>query len=337
MDRVIQLQKTMSLSQKTALLCMCYSIVAWLLFPATFAKVAGTYPILRYFFFIPPMVIAGLFVAAFIHSPKLPLSFIWEKLKHRGIGGVLIVAVFIVTATGFTTMKHEYSNVFTFHADPALAALDAAIHFGDAWKLAHWLLPDVLEPVLYTCYSKLWFVQVVGMLVYAAFVADRADRERYFLTVVISVIFLSSVVRIIGSSAGPVLYDRMIEGGRFSDLILQLKSTVSGSKTLGWTDYLYTSYTSQNTVLGTGISAMPSLHVAFAFMNMLFLRSRSVWGGRMATAYFPTILFGSVYFGWHYALDGYVSMFFVYLIWRLVGTLTHPDPSLSRQMGQGLP
>jgi hypothetical protein len=27
-------------------------------------------------------------------------------------------------------------------------------------------------------------------------------------------------------------------------------------------------------------------------------------------------MFGSVYFGWHYALDGYVSIVAVLLIWR---------------------
>jgi PAP2 superfamily len=325
MERVLRLGQPTTLSQKTALLCLIYSCVAYALFPRTFIEVVGTYPVARYFFLIPPMVLIGLLIAAFIHSPRLPVTFMKDKLKDRGLGGLMIVAVLILMASAFTTLKHEYSNVFPFHADVFLANLDNAIHFGDPWRHTRLLLPASLEPVLFSLYSQMWFVQVVAVIVYAAFIADRADRERYFLTVVTSVVFLSSAVRILGSSAGPVLYDRILGTERFADLISALKATAGGQNTLELTNYLFESYSSQNLVLGTGISAMPSLHVAFAFFNMLFLRSRSLWAGRLATAYLPVIVFGSVYFGWHYALDGYVSMICVYIIWRSVSRITHPS------------
>jgi hypothetical protein len=36
-------------------------------------------------------------------------------------------------------------------------------------------------------------------------------------------------------------------------------------------------------------------------------------------AYAAVILFGSIYLGWHYAVDGYVSIAVTYLIWRFSG------------------
>ncbi|TIN21837.1 MAG: hypothetical protein E5Y31_19780 [Mesorhizobium sp.] len=35
--------------------------------------------------------------------------------------------------------------------------------------------------------------------------------------------------------------------------------------------------------------------------------------------YVALILFGSVYSGWHYAIDGYVSIALVILIWWITG------------------
>ena len=57
-----------------------------------------------------------------------------------------------------------------------------------------------------------------------------------------------------------------------------------------------------------GISAMPSMHVASTVMMTLYAFSVSrIWGWVM-TAFTAVILVGSVQLGWHYAIDGYVSI-----------------------------
>ena len=67
---------------------------------------------------------------------------------------------------------------------------------------------------------------------------------------------------------------------------------------------------------------MPSIHVAAATLNALLLASLDRRLGLVGLGYAGAILFGSVYFGWHYALDGYVSILGVLAIWRVAGVLT---------------
>jgi hypothetical protein len=306
-----------SAAQTAAAFCLLYSAVAFMLFPSTFLEVLGAYPIVRYYFVIPPLLFLGLLAAALSHSPRRPITFMKEKLQARGLGAFLIICVLIISATAFTTLKHEYSFLVPFHADHLLAVADRLLHFGDPWTYARALWPEALDLPLYSLYSHLWFVQVVAVVLYAAFVADTRDRERYFISFALTCILLSSVVRIAGSSAGPVFYDRLFGSERFADLTASLQASVAGPRALALTDYLYQSYSSHRSALGTGISAMPSLHVAIAFLNALFISSRSLWVGRVAWAYAALILFGSVYFGWHYALDGYASIICVLIIWRL--------------------
>ncbi|HMO69504.1 MAG TPA: phosphatase PAP2 family protein [Novosphingobium sp.] len=75
--------------------------------------------------------------------------------------------------------------------------------------------------------------------------------------------------------------------------------------------------------LGRGITAMPSMHVGLAFLFFLAMRHQ----GRIAAwafgAFFVVIALASVHLGYHYAVDGYVSMALTGAIWwaakRLVG------------------
>ena len=80
--------------------------------------------------------------------------------------------------------------------------------------------------------------------------------------------------------------------------------------------YLLDNYNAGTPALGTGISAMPSMHVAIATLNALMLSSLGRWQAVAGWAFAAIILFGSVYTGWHYAIDGYVSMLVVGVIWQ---------------------
>ena len=66
-------------------------------------------------------------------------------------------------------------------------------------------------------------------------------------------------------------------------------------------------------VVHNGISAFPSVHVGLIAMNALFVAERSRMLGRVAWLYVVLIVASSVYLGWHYAIDGYVSILVVVL------------------------
>lgn len=70
----------------------------------------------------------------------------------------------------------------------------------------------------------------------------------------------------------------------------------------------------------SGISAMPSMHVAIAVLFALWLQSyRNTWLTITGWAYASVIYLSSIHLGWHYATDGPVSAAFVASVWWLVG------------------
>ncbi|TIP01832.1 MAG: hypothetical protein E5X72_23755, partial [Mesorhizobium sp.] len=76
--------------------------------------------------------------------------------------------------------------------------------------------------------------------------------------------------------------------------------------------------------LGSGISAFPSLHVAVATLNAIYLWrfGRLLrWSG---IAFLVAIQLGAVHLAWHYAVDGYASILATPLIWMLAGWLSAP-------------
>jgi membrane-associated phospholipid phosphatase len=82
---------------------------------------------------------------------------------------------------------------------------------------------------------------------------------------------------------------------------------------------LWAAYESRTLTAGSGISAMPSLHVAtsLSFAILGWKTSRLV--GVLLGMFAAIILIGSVHLGWHYAVDGYLSIALTGLIWWAVG------------------
>lgn len=103
-------------------------------------------------------------------------------------------------------------------------------------------------------------------------------------------------MRVVGSSAGPIFYDRLFDPDLFDDLTASLRSSGAGQAILRISDYLYSSYTSRQASIGTGISAMPSSHVAMVTLNALLLGNINRTAGIVAWLYVAVIMFGSVYF-----------------------------------------
>ncbi|TGP22385.1 MULTISPECIES: phosphatase PAP2 family protein [unclassified Mesorhizobium] len=302
-----------------AALCLMYAAAAILVAPGTYFAMLTEYTLRKYSLAIPLFTLFGMAGAAIVSQPSSPLTFTLEKLRHRGKGALIVVGIFILCAAAFSTIKHVTPLYVPFFADPFLARLDAAIHAGDPWRLTHAVFPPQLEPGLFILYGPVWFIQMVGMVLVAAFTNDGAYRARYFFSLLLVAVILGSVIRIIGSSAGPIFFERIVGSDRFDELMSVLAATPSGKAMIATSDYLYTSYAHHRTVFGTGIAAMPSLHVAVALLNALFLSRFGRITGYWGWFYFSAIMFGSVYFGWHYAIDGYLSIVVTLLIWRYSG------------------
>lgn len=85
----------------------------------------------------------------------------------------------------------------------------------------------------------------------------------------------------------------------------------------------------------TRASAMPSVHVAIGMLAWLWGRSLSRLAAVVGGAFFALVMVGSVRLGWHYAIDGYVSIVVTAGLWWLAGwwvdqrSSKYPSPSPS--------
>ena len=65
-----------------------------------------------------------------------------------------------------------------------------------------------------------------------------------------------------------------------------------------------------------GIAALPSLHVGIVALYTFFLFEINRFCGICMGLYTLLTLFGSVYLGWHYAVDGYIGIALAFFIYR---------------------
>jgi PAP2 superfamily len=154
----------------------------------------------------------------------------------------------------FMWMKPLLNKFVPFWADPLLASFDNALFLGqDPWTLLTWL--D--SPVSGLIYHPLWFIgMIVALLLTAA--APPSDEKS---TVLLGYFTLWSVVaplvHTILPAAGPIFYERMGYGARFAAID-------GGPATRMVGDYLWSLHAAGNFGAGSGISAMPSMHVTIS-------------------------------------------------------------------------
>jgi hypothetical protein len=197
-----------------------------------------------------------------------------------------------------------------FWADPLLADADALLFGGeDPWKLLHQLpIGGAIDRIYLT-----WGPACAAVALALAFApSDRRKSQcivAYFLTVA-----SASLGQYLLPSAGPVFYEAVGQGSRFADMpVLPWVRTTA--------DYLWVTYTSPGFRVGSGISAWPSLHVAGAMWMALCGRCYFPKLQAIGWAYWAAIMVGSVYLGWHYALDGIAGSLFAYGVFVAAGVM----------------
>ena len=277
------------------------------------------------FVFLPSSLVLpviGLFIVAIARSPKTPLTFSIRILKSRGVSPSIIIMGICFIMTSFWTFKYYIPKFVPFYADPYLAYLDEAIHFGEPWIFLHSITSPNLMPILVLIYFPGWAIQFSFGILYAAYHADNSARARYFIAFLFTIVILGNLIATATASVGPIFYEKFVDHIRFNGLSSALHKSPSSSVIFDFADRLYSAYHYGVNNFFAGISAMPSIHVAVATLNALFLSSISTLAGIAGWIFAGVTLFCSVYFGWHYAIDGYVSIILVCIIWKIATYLT---------------
>lgn len=280
------------------------------------------------------------YVMVFIRPRQLTrhIAADWRERYFTGERVAAALPVFVlmpVFFSAFTSMKTLIPAIQPFSWDPAFARWDLWLHGGShPWELLQPLLGWPLVSSAVNAVYNLWFFVLFGLLLWQAVsLRDRRLRQQFLVSFVVTWAILGTLAATLLSSAGPVYFGRVtgLEDS-FAPLMAYLRE--AGAAYPIWAletqEMLWSDYRLADAGPGSGISAMPSLHVASAVLFALLGWRTSRALGAALTAFASLILVGSVHLGWHYAIDGYAAIPAAWLIWVAVGRLLD-----ARCRGQG--
>jgi hypothetical protein len=295
-----------------------YAALAAIFWPATYLNMLQNYA--GQVIVLPVALLLGLPIAALILSPKSPGPFLVGLVRESGIRLALTALAVCVGLAAFTTYKLAIPKLVPFYADPFFADLDAALFFGhNPGEVVHALVPSWLEYSIGFLYGPIWFLHWFGFIAFVAALRDAELRRRYFWTMALAVCCLGGIAAAAFSSVGPILYERIYGIDRFPELIATINASAVGEYMQIASGYLYDAYLHGGDHAGAGTSAMPSMHLAIVTLNAWMLTRLHPVAGAIGWTYAAIILLGSVFMGWHYLIDGYVSIAVVSLLWWLLG------------------
>ena len=251
-----------------------------------------------------------------VDRPFVAVRRMLYRHRHWLLRGGLFMLMVLYFAYAFMSFKKAIPLYVPFYADPWLAGLDRAIFGMDAWRITHSVIGDRGTVAIDRIYG-LWFPIMMLYVGWFCFTRDQALQLRGLLTYVLVWAVLGNFVALALSSVGPCFYEHFYSDPQFAPMVAQLKATHASHGLFAprAMDYLIDSIGKDR--LGAGISAMPSLHVAIAFLCFLVAweYGRHWWAKLLGALFFLFILVGSVHLGWHYAADGIVSVIVTGLIW----------------------
>ena len=240
--------------------------------------------------------------------------------------------LFATLMASFNAFKQMILATAGFHYDPLFARMDRMLFAGkDGWAFLHGLFgsAEVTRWIDFGYHS--WFVPLSLGVLLCAFggLGSFRLRTQYLLSYMLVWILLGSVFAFLAPSAGPCFYTRFVgpsqsfaalmETLHREDALLAVQGT--GVSALGYMNHLASVFGGQTLTVGGGISAMPSVHngLAVLFALAAFRIDRRL--GLLMAGYALMIWVGSVYLGWHYAIDGIAAALCVFLIWGVSGWL----------------
>lgn len=270
-----------------------------------------------------------------VRLEKRPLLCFWRKIKAMWqvrsyfIAGFALLSVLSVFISSFSTMKGMIPIIIPFQFDDMFHRLDVLLFFGEEpWRWAHWVLQSPFSILIVNVFYNVWFILLWITLSYYLCSYNNHFRKQYLISWVLCWFLLGIVLATLFSSVGPAFVQRLDPS---NDIYLELMSILQTHHTwlvkndwfglwaLNTQDELWNSYKSGKDMLGSGISAMPSMHVSMAVLMALGGGKANRWLGAVLWSFSGIIFVGSFTLGWHYAVDGLVSLPLTVAIWYVVG------------------
>jgi hypothetical protein len=318
-------------------------VLAYFIAAMVLADIAGARGLGSLYLYVPtyvvlvPNMIVYLIICHVIRviateRPKRPLARLKQDFRtllatpERIASALPILLCLPLFGSSFTMVKSTIPLLNPFSWDPTFERWDRWLLGGTApWELLHPLLGQPFITAAISWVYNLWFLMLAFVMAWQAFaLRDLRLRAQYFYATFITWILLGSVGAILFSSVGPCYFGRVVEGvDPYGPLVAYLHRADQQISVISlWAqDMLWDAYTHSEMTLGSGISAMPSLHIAMALLFALvgWRTSRPI--GIFFTGFFLVIAIGSVHLGWHYAVDGLAAILGALIIWYASGWL----------------
>lgn len=256
--------------------------------------------------------------------PASPVDFLKARygspdLRRAILKGLPLLMVAIMVLPFFSKMKSAIPLFNEFTWDATFIAWDRAIFFGyDAWEV---LQPVFGYPVVTAALAllyHLWFLMLYPGVMFFVFVKiDPTLRRQFFLTYMLSWALIGGAMATWLASVGPCFIGPMLGNDHFAEQVAYLNAANEQVPvmTVKVQALLLEWHGVGQNGLGSGITAMPSMHCAIAFLYWLAVRRIHAGWGKAFAAFFVLIWIGSVHLAYHYAVDGLVSVIAVAAIW----------------------
>lgn len=253
----------------------------------------------------------------------------WYKTYLRSYPWLnMLSALFavIATTTSFTIYKALIVGAGGYGYDAAFIAWDRMLFGGDdAWVLTHRIFDTATATMwLDFLYHPTFFPMLILYLFSITFLGLRRLRQTYMLSFLAGFVVIGMISADAMHSAGPV-FDGIFygDGSTFGPLMDRLQGQLAEGGGPIYADpirqYLVRLHENQAVQMGAGISAMPSMHMVFVFLWVFPAWNLNRIFGLIMAAYAGVIWMASVHLGWHYFVDGLVSLVMIGIIWRVAG------------------
>ncbi|PMG82814.1 hypothetical protein BCU83_00670 [Vibrio breoganii] len=271
-------------------------------------------------------------------SPLSEMIEIYRRLifnKRQIKVAIFFILLVTINSSLYTSFKGIIPKINYFNFDLTLAYVDKIIHFGiSPWEISHIVLDSPYWSFAISIVYTLWLF-AFWWFVCAIIFSLKDFRTKLLIISGYNFIWIinGSILALLFSSAGPCFFEYVVDGNNstmFAELMNRLELHKLYFESKGYSfgvpatimqEMLWTAHVEDKTEIGAGISAFPSMHVSVCMYMWLVTREYFKKFSALTFVFLIFVLVGSVHLGWHYAVDGYVSLVTTFIVWKLTQRL----------------
>jgi hypothetical protein len=275
---------------------------------------------------------------------------LWPGFR-RDVGRRLF---WLVVAGGLTSLMFPFFLTFKelvlptrgFLWDRSFAHLGRLLFGTSPWTLTHHVFGNPTGARVLDLSYRFWLPFMFGLpAVSAVIFADARLRLRILTTWTLCWILIGTIGAWYFASAGPCYFNTFIgPDPDYAELLQRLSAIGKQAAAQGhpiavlqFQPGLVEIYRARALASGGGISAMPSVHVAMASLFALVGFRINRWLGWAFVGFVMMVWMATVFFGWHYIVDGPVGVAMMFGIWKLaeaIAALAYPQRKQDAKMPQ---